>query len=98
MNANIKIGQTIKLDSSDVNQFRYGLDSQSIKTNLFLAQSTAKLNADGLYYCMKIEHSGHTRANQWYSHLTCLAVNASVPNWTSAVSSIPLSAGAIPRY
>lgn len=79
LNPLIKIGQLIKLDSTDVNQFRRGLDSQSFATNITL-QSTAKLNADGLYYVMSMDHYGDTRGHgdDWYSEMTCLAVDATI--------------------
>ena len=79
MNPAIKIGQLVKLDSSDVNQYRYGLDLTSQVLNQNLAQSTTKLNADGLYYVLKAEHTGDTRGTAWYTKLTCLSVDASQP-------------------
>lgn len=77
MNPSVKIGQLVKLDSSDVNQYRYGLDLESQKINALLALSTTKLNADGLYYVLKAEHTGDTRGTPWYTKLTCIAVDAS---------------------
>jgi hypothetical protein len=79
LNPAIKIGQLVKLDSSDVNQLRYGFDKDSVVLNHLLAQSVTKLNADGLYYVMRAEHWGDTRGTPWYTELTCLSVDASVP-------------------
>ncbi len=79
LNPNIKIGQAIRIDST-INQFRYGIDqlgSQAQNTNLQL--SATKLNGDGLYYVMCANHSGDTRGNPWYTDITCLAIDASVP-------------------
>jgi hypothetical protein len=96
LNPSIKIGQTVKLDST-VNKYRYPLDRGSIPVNLQLAQSTTKLNADGLYYVMRAEHTGDTRGNPWYTKLTCLAVDASVPLGPLPGSSI-FPGNAVPRY
>lgn len=102
LNPAVKIGQLVKLDSKDVNQFRYGLDSQSQVLNTLLADSTTKLNADGLYYAMRIDHSGDTRGTPWYSDLTCLAVDASAPVTTApatpSASPFPTPQDAIKQY
>lgn len=98
LNPAIKIGQTIKLDSTDINQLRFGLDTQSVATNLTLQQGAAKLNADGLYYVMRAEHFGDTRGTAWYSDLTCLAVDATVTPPSSVSQAAVAPANAVPRY
>ncbi len=98
LNPNIKIGHTIKLQSTDINQLRYGLDNQSVATNLNLQQGAAQENPDGLYYVMRVEHSGDTRGNQWYSHLVCLAVNATIPPPQSVQQAAVTPVGPVPRY
>lgn len=97
INPAIKIGQTIKLDSTDINELRLGVDKESIVNNVNLTQSQAKLNGDGLYYVMRVEHFGDTRGNSWYSDLLCLAVDASVPV-NQVVSSAIFPSNAVPRY
>lgn len=96
MNPAIKIGRTIKLDSSNVNQLRYGQDFGSIATNLQLQDSVTKLNADGLYYVMRAEHQGDSRGVPWYTDLTCLAVDAT--NLPSQVTTSTTISGVITRY
>jgi hypothetical protein len=93
INPAIKIGQRIKLDST-VNALRLGLDVQSQANNAFLLQSV-KTNADGLYYVMVADHYGDTRANQWYTDLTCLAVDATVPLSATSQAAILPSAASI---
>jgi hypothetical protein len=84
LNPNILIGRTVQLQAApgssvnDINQYRYGVDLQSSPINLLLAKSNTKLNAAGLYYVMRAEHSGDTRGQPWYTDLTCLAVDASL--------------------
>ncbi len=80
LNPSVKIGQLIKLDSSNINQYRYGLGVNAQASNLTLAQQSTKLSSDGLYYVMRADHYGDTRDNEWYSDLTCLATDAAVPN------------------
>lgn len=99
LNANIKIGHTIKLDSTDINQLRYGLDNSSLgNINFALQQGAAKINPDGLYYVMRAEHSGDSRGNQWYTKLICLAVNATVTPPQSVQQAAVTPVGPIPRY
>lgn len=96
LNPSIKIGQRVKLDST-VNPFRYGLDVQSQASNALLA-SSIKTNADGLYYVMVADHSGDTRGNEWYTDLTCLAVDATVPPNMAPRAAIAPEAASIRRY
>jgi hypothetical protein len=77
LNPYLKIGQVVKLDST-INPYRYGLDIQSQASNALISTSI-KTNADGLYYVMIADYSGDTRGNEWYTDLTCLAVDATVP-------------------
>lgn len=94
LNPQIKIGQLIKLDSTDVNQYRYGLDTASQANNARLAAQATKLNADGLYYVMRADHVGDTRGEEWFTELTCLAVDAAVPanvTYGPASSAMPVA-------
>ena len=38
-------------------------------------QNLAQVSTDGLYRVFVAEHSGDTRGSEWYTDLTCLAVN-----------------------
>lgn len=94
LNPSIKIGTTIKLDSS-VNLFRFGLDTQSQASNARTALNN-KLNADGLYYVMNIAHQGDTRGRPWWSSLVCLSVDATVLSSDQA-NALFATAGALKR-
>jgi hypothetical protein len=98
LNPNIKIGQVIKLDSKNINQFRLGLDLDSRVTNPQLVKSAGKINADGLYYVMVANHVGDSRGNDWYTDLTCLAVDATVPLDAASTALIALSGESIDRF
>jgi hypothetical protein len=100
MNPALLIGQTIRL-VSPINQIRLGLDVTSLAINPQLLASTLKQNSAGLYYVMRAEHTGDTRGEPWYTDLTCLAVDATVPinNVFTAVAPTPsVGTGAVPRY
>lgn len=95
LNPALKIGQRVRLDST-VNPFRFGLDVQSQASNALIASSN-KTNADGLYYVMSAEHSGDTRGNAWYTELTCLAIDATVPPSLAPRAAIAPEAASIKR-
>lgn len=78
LNPQIKIGYTIRLDST-VNQFQYSLDQGAVAANESLRLAITRLNADGLYYVMRADHAGDTRGEQWETELTCLAIDATAP-------------------
>jgi hypothetical protein len=95
LNPAMRIGQLVKLDST-INAYRYGLDVQSQASNALLA-SSIKTNADGLYYVMTADHIGDTRGNEWYTDLTCLAVDATVPPSAAPRAAIAPEAASIRR-
>lgn len=90
LNPSIKIGQLIRLDSQ-INQFRFNLDypSQINSTAIALQNKLAPnigpstgnpADQQGLYYVMVANHTGDTREQNWYTDLTCLAVDATLTN------------------
>lgn len=78
LNPAIRIGQRIKLDST-INAYRFPLGHGVQAENFATSIMGAKFNWDGLYYVMSAEHSGDSRGNDWYTDITCLAVDATVP-------------------
>lgn len=76
LNPNIKIGGSIKIDNkSIINQYRFGVNVNSQANNALLNQSI-HLNADGLYKVLWVDYIGDTRGQEWYSDMTCLAIDA----------------------
>lgn len=93
LNSNYKVGQLIQLQGPDgnpngpINQLRFGLDQQSQVKNGGIDPLTGKpfglagqikINAQGLYYVMIANHFGDTRGQNWYTDMTCLAVDATL--------------------
>lgn len=101
LNPNMKVGQVVKLDSTAVNQLRFGLstDWQTLSSNIFLDQRVLNTaNPDGLYYVMVANHVGDSRGNNWYTDMTCLAVDATVPMDAAAAALTAVSGEPIKRY
>jgi hypothetical protein len=92
LNPNIKVGQLIKLDSTAINLLRYGLDTESQALTNAQIERQAKTNADGLYYCMVVDHIGDTRGNEWFTDVVGLAVDATIVG-----SQVPGQTGEIPE-
>ena len=98
LNPNIKIGQKILIDNASIQKYRYSLAVNQQAQN----EATAlynKTNDDGSYYVMIADHSGDTRGNDWYTDLTCLAIDASVS--PAYLPNLPLgepAISAIKRY
>lgn len=95
LNPNLKIGQAVKLDNQSIQRYRYTLGANQIEN--YNAELFNKINDDGLYYVMVANHSGDTRGNDWYTWLTCLAINADVP-FEAAAKSSPLGETQIKRW
>lgn len=97
LNPAIKIGQAVKLDNASIQRLRYGLSVGETASNLFTEQ-TAKINNDGLYYVMIADQIGDTRGTEFYSELTCLAIDAAVPQSFIPRIGVNGDLGAIKRY
>jgi len=96
LNPNIKIGQLVKLEQSAINQVQLGLNSKQQGINLASLKQALKLSSDGLYYVMRADHVGDTRADEWYTDITALAVDASVP--ANAVPGVAIGPTPIYKY
>ena len=83
LNPKIKIGGLVQIDNKAINQ---GVSSAA-GANLYPASGRlealpgylAKISSDGFYKVLVQEYSGDTRGQEWYSDLTCLAVDMSAP-------------------
>jgi hypothetical protein len=106
LNPSIKVGQLIQLNSA-INQFRFSLGfkeqpgNASIALQNQLAPNTSTSNnpsdQQGLYYVMVANHVGDTRGQNWYTDLTCLAVDATLTDQKQA-NALSVKVGPIARY
>jgi hypothetical protein len=76
INPTIAIGQAIKLLSSEVNQTQV-VQSEAVGGAITSNQFIANASQTGIYRVIIVEHFGDTRGQEWYSELTCLAIDPS---------------------
>lgn len=78
MNPKVRVGGLVKINNKDVNKTVQQSPDDLRQFNSWRdINHTAKENADGLYMVLVAEHAGDTRATDWYSNLTCIAVDSS---------------------
>lgn len=71
INPQLFIGSQLKIDQSSVQQAQL---PQGYKPDP-LQLAPPNVSTDGLYKIYVIDHSGDTRAEEWYSEITCLSTN-----------------------
>ncbi len=74
LNPFIKIGTLVHINERDINQTtvkNLGYPNYGSGIPFF-----ATVTADGIYKCFVVEHRGDTRGHDWYTTITCLAVDA----------------------
>lgn len=80
LNPKIVIGTQVQIDQSTVQRAQVSLSPTEV--NQF-ENAFPPVTADGFYYVMVAEHEGDTRGNPFYTEMTCLAVNKTVPQGQS---------------
>jgi len=88
LNSRYRIGCQIKLNNNEVNQLIQNSPTSTPYNRWAGVQQIAPIDADGLYRAFVVTHSGDSRGNDWYSHLTLLSVT---PNPSNRLGSIPLA-------
>lgn len=79
LNPKITVGTRIKLDNQQITNTT--IRQQGFFPKFGSLNYVANLNDNGVYKVLVVEHSGDTRGNEYYTHLTCLSVDAtSSPN------------------
>lgn len=74
LNPLIKIGTRVQIDNASINQTQVNQQGFPAYTDLNFFASTTE---DGFYRALVVAHFGDTRGNDWYTDLTCLAIDAS---------------------
>lgn len=75
LNPQIQIGKTIRLNNADITttiikeQFFPGYNDLNLVANV-------DTSTDGLYRVIVAEHTGDTRGQEWYTHITCLLIDS----------------------
>lgn len=72
LNPKLRIGGRVQINNADINQ-------TTVKEPGYPRFGDrpyfASVTADGIYRALVIEHTGDTRGQEWYSQLTCLALD-----------------------
>lgn len=84
LNAKIKVGTRVKLDNQQITNTT--INKQGFFPQFGSLSFSANLNDNGVYKALVVEHSGDTRANEYYSHLTCLSVDSTTAPDNSVAS------------
>lgn len=87
LNPSIKIGGRVQIDNASVQQFHFDL---SVPGSV-AASLVPKLDDDGIYKVLIAEHTGDTRGPPWYTDLTCIGVNASIPPGSPLINKISVA-------
>lgn len=76
LNPRIIVGTQVQIDQGSVQRasVSFGFTDPNQFENAF-----PPVTNDGFYYVLVCEHEGDTRGNEYYSTLTCLSVNKTVP-------------------
>jgi hypothetical protein len=100
LNPNMKIGQLLQLQNTQVNQLRFGLSTTDLANNQIANTNLNSANPNSLYYVMAANHRGDTRGHgdDWVTEMTCLAVDASILSSEAANALTAVSAQSIPRF
>lgn len=88
LNSRFRIGCQVRLNNADVNQLIQNSATSTPYNRWAGVQQIAPIDADGLYRAFVVSHSGDSRGNDWYSHLTLLSVT---PNPSNRLNSVPLA-------
>lgn len=74
LNPMLRIGGKVQINEKDVAEAKLPDTDKDAQAN-----KPAKIEADGVYRLLVVEHSGDTRGNDWYSDLICLGVDETAP-------------------
>lgn len=98
LNPLMKIGQVFQIDNTSVQRMRYSMNVSAFVQNEN-ASMEGKLNDDGYYYIMVAEHNGDTWGNNWYTDMTCLAIDATLIQGTlQTAGRLPIQEQLIKRW
>lgn len=78
LNPKLVIGGLVQIDNASINQtVQRDPNAGPIPYNQYAGlQLLADVTNDGLYRLFVVEHEGDTRGTNWYSELTCLAIDS----------------------
>lgn len=78
LNPSIRVGGLINLDNSRIAEYGFEDRTRSKDAAKTDRSEPARISSDGYYYVMEVAHRGHTRDNDWYTDVLCLATDATL--------------------
>lgn len=78
LNPSIRVGGLVNLDNSRIAEYGYEGRAQGKDATEIDRGEQRRISGDGYYYVMEVEHRGHTRDNDWYTEILCLATDATL--------------------
>ncbi|MCM2483370.1 phage protein [Burkholderia glumae] len=97
LNPSLKVGGLVHLNNCSIQQHQQTLNAKPQSQGSHIA-SHNKIDSDGFYYLMSVNHKGDTRGNEWYSDALCLAVDATTVAQAATGNSIFSSPNVIKRF
>lgn len=85
MNPAIKAERRIKLDNKSIQEARIGIAYRNTDP---AGELRPKMNADGIYKVLFVEHMGDTRGQEWYTEAACMAIDGTMPVGQRAIQAI----------
>lgn len=83
LNPLIKLGRRLKIDNKSINTTVVREQGFPAYTDLSFPAKTAD---DGIYRALVVEHRGDNRGEEWFTDVTCLAIDASTAAGTSVAA------------
>ena len=77
LNPNIKVGRRVQIDNASINQTQ--VDQIGVFPVYGDKTQFATVTNDGFYRALVVSHVGDSRGNDFYTRMTCLALDASAP-------------------
>ncbi len=74
LNPEIKMGRAVQIDNASINRAQLSVSLQGQVQNAFLP----RVSDDGFYRVIVTEHSGDTRGNDFFTDVTCIALDDGV--------------------
>jgi len=75
LNPGVGRGSRIKIDNASVQRQQFS-STQSKETAFINSILASNLDADGVYKVLMVNHTGDTRANEWYTEAECITVDS----------------------
>lgn len=79
LNPKIRINGALKLDNNGIKAKRLKEKAKKLGIKEEPQGGVARLDPDGIYKVIKLEHQGDNRSNEWESVSLCIALDAPIP-------------------